>query len=234
MLASPCLPHKGKMVDNDVSLDGVVGLALPNTRCFLQTKVVAERQLSQPALLHGVGVMDNDFSPDVIPVLIALGKNRSNGFLFNIPFVHISCVMGNDDRLAFVTCEALRSKDIFREPKLPSRAAVWIGVLEDAHRSDNGVVNEIPFFGEVGLIELYAVKGGALASRSEFPFHSSSQVLSFHHINHLRRRILAGRWTCNQIPPERRTGIGSPRPDGTFGPPLCQQLEGHPTGTAYC
>ena len=102
--------------------------------------------------------MDDDFSSDVIAILIACGENRSNGFVLHVILAHITCVMGNDDRLAFVTGKALRGKDIFRESKLPASASVWVGILEDTHRGNNRVVYKIPLLCEVGFIELYAIQ----------------------------------------------------------------------------
>ena len=58
------------MIDFDVPLDGVVGLALPYAGDFLQTQVVAQRQFSQPDVPHGVHIVNDDFGPYIISVLV--------------------------------------------------------------------------------------------------------------------------------------------------------------------
>ena len=119
LLTSPRLLDKGKMIDFDVPLDGVVGLALPYAGGFLQTQVVSQRQLSQPDASHGVHIVDDDFGSHVVPVLIAFRQDRPDVFLLHILGIDVPGLMGDDDRLALVGGKAFRSEDLFREPQLP-------------------------------------------------------------------------------------------------------------------
>lgn len=94
-------------------------LSVPHTRRFVQIEAVSERKLLQPAILHGVGVVNNDLSPDVLPAAIALCQDGANLELLNIVLRYHSGIMRDDDGLALVRGKALRVENILREPKLP-------------------------------------------------------------------------------------------------------------------
>ena len=128
-------------------------LTVPLTRRFIKVEAIAERKLFQPAVLHGVGVVDNDFSANVFPAAISLSQDGADLEFLNVVLVHNTGIMRDDDGLALVRGKALRVENILREAKLPPDAAVRIGVLEDTCAGQNRPVFQVAFGSERRLAQ---------------------------------------------------------------------------------
>lgn len=120
------------MVDADIALDGVVGLTVPDAGGLIKVQAVPQGQLPESAPLHRVGVVDDNFYPDVFTVLVAFREDGPDVFPVHIVLVHHTGLMGEDDRLAFVAGKAGLVKNIFGETELPADSAVRVHILEDA------------------------------------------------------------------------------------------------------
>ena len=158
LFTSPRLIDKGKMVDFDVPLNGIIGLPLPDTGRFVQTQVVAAGQLTHFVLLQAVGVVDDDFCTDIIAVPVALRQNRADALIFHVVGVNVASIMRYDDGLPLVGRKALFSKDFFRQPQLPALGTVRVVINKNAHRCHDGVVYKVALICEIGGIQRQAVK----------------------------------------------------------------------------
>ena len=150
------------MVDADVPLDGVVALAVPLTRRFIERQIVAEGQLLQAAIPHLVGVVNNDLCTDVIPASIPFRQNGADLVLLDVVLIHQTRIMRDDDGLALIRCKALSSEDFLREPKLPPDAPVRVGVLEDTCAGQDRPVHQVAFGSEIRLVQREAVQADHL------------------------------------------------------------------------
>ena len=158
LFTGPGLIDERQMVDADIPLDGVVGLSLPDAGGPVKVQSVAQGQLPEPALFHDVGIVDDDFGPDVLAVLIAFGEYGPDVFLVHIPLIHHSGLMGEDDRLPLVAGKTGRVKDFLGKPELPAGGAVGVLVFKDTGRGDHGMVNQVAFLGPVGFVQRDAVQ----------------------------------------------------------------------------
>lgn len=125
--------------------------------------------------------MDDDFRPDIIAVLVAIGEDGADVLPVHVLLVYHTGFMGEDDRLALIAGKAGRVKDFFRKPELPADAPVRVRVLEDAGGRDHGMVDEVTLFRPVGFIQRDAVQPQHPLQRglghSDPPPPSSSSVV---------------------------------------------------------
>ena len=146
------------MVDADVPLDGVVVLAVPLTRRFIERQIVAEGQLLQAAIPHLVGVVNNDLRTDVIPASIPFRQDGADLMLLDVVLIQQTRIIRDDDGLALIRGKTLSSEDFLREPKLPPDAPVRVGVLEDTRAGQDWPVHQVAFGSEIRLVQREAVQ----------------------------------------------------------------------------
>ena len=146
------------MIDDDIPLDGVIGLPIPHTRGFVKIEVIAERKFFQTCVLHGVRVMDHDVCDNVVSAPITFRQNRADAVFVDVILRDEAGVVRYDNGFAPIGFEAFGLENLFREPQFPANGAIRVGVLEDTCAGEDGSVRKVAFVRVVRLIERNTVK----------------------------------------------------------------------------
>ena len=133
------------MIDDDIRLDCVIRLTVPDAGFLNQVQIVAQRQFTQAAVAHGVRVVDDDFGADSIAVPVAVRENCANLLPVHVVLIHNARLVRNNHGLPSVRFQALRFEDVFWQTQFAPDASVRVLVLENPAGSQNRVVYQVAF-----------------------------------------------------------------------------------------
>ncbi len=184
LVSCPSARHQRQMIDDDVGLNRVIGLAVPFPRLLDQIQVVSKGELLQAAGLHGIRIVNDDLRPDVIPVLIPVAQDRADLLPVHVVLADLSGAVGNNHRLPSVRFQGFLRKNVPGKPQFPADTPVRVPVFKNADGGQDRVIHQIPFLREIRPV----VRIQADAVQTAHPPKYRRCILLFH-LNHLLFRI---------------------------------------------
>ena len=120
LITSSGIHDQSKVIDDNIPLDGIIGLPIPHTRGFVKVEVIPKRQFFQTCVFHGICIVDDDFCTNIVAASVTFRQNRADTVFVDIILRDEAGIVCDDNGLAAVGFEAFWLENLLRDTKFPS------------------------------------------------------------------------------------------------------------------